>query len=141
MGEASDSKPQACSCWRQHRAVLFSLNFHGGLPYLGESDRIKPSHIEQTSLEKTVMHKTLMLPFVALYVVGCSVGGGGLSAEQRATAQVQADQLCQVKQRDPDAYEYAFQMNKIAIGHDDGSPPVAIARETMKIAKAKGCIT
>jgi len=122
-------------------AVLFSLNFHGGLPHLGESDRIKPSHIEQTSLEKTVMHKTLMLPFVALYVVGCSVGGGGLSAEQRATAQVQADQLCQVKQRDPDAYEYAFQMNKIAIGHDDGSPQVAIARETMKIAKAKGCIS
>ena len=58
-----------------------------------------------------------------------------------ATAEVQADQLCQVKQRDPDAYEYAFQMNKIAIGHDDGSPQVAIARETMKIAKAKGCIS
>ena len=87
------------------------------------------------------MHKTLMLPFVGLFLVGCSGGVTGLSAEQRATAQVQADQLCQAKQLDPNAYEYAFQMNKIAISHDDGSPQVAIARETMKIAKAKGCVS
>jgi len=82
-----------------------------------------------------------MLPFGALFLISCSVGGGDLSDDQRKTAQVQADQLCRVKQLDPDAYEYAFQMNKIAIGHDDGSPQVAIARETMKIAKAKGCIS
>ena len=104
-GEASDSTvPGAIAVGVKPAALLFSLNFHGGLPDLGEADRIKPSHIEQTSLEKAMMHKTLMLPFVALDPVGCSIGGGGLSAEQRATAQVRADQLCQVKQRDPDAY-------------------------------------
>ena len=82
--------------------------------------------------------KTLILPFAALLLVGCT-GGGGLSDEQRAAAEVQADQLCQVKQIDPDTYKFAIQANKLAIGMDDGSPQVAVARESMKLAKAKGC--
>ena len=84
--------------------------------------------------------KTLILPFAALFLVGCT-GGGGLNAEQRAAAEVQADQLCQVKQLDPDAYKFMVQMNKMAIGYDDGSPEVAIARESMKLAEEKGCIS
>ena len=84
--------------------------------------------------------KPLILPFAALLLVGCT-SGGGLNDEERAAAEVQADQLCQVKQLDPAAYKFAVQANKMAIGYDDGSPQVAIAREAMKIAKQKGCVS
>ena len=94
-------------------------------------------HTSHHYLMKT---KTLLLPFAALLLVGCA-GGGGLNDEQRAAAEVQADQLCQVKKLDPDAYKFAVQMYKMAIGNDDGSPEAAIARETMKLAKEKGCVS
>ena len=94
-------------------------------------------HTSHHDLMKT---KTLILPFAALFLVACT-GGGGLNDDQRAAAEVQADQLCQVKKLDPDAYKFAVQMNKMAIGYDDGSPEVAIARETMKLAKEKGCVS
>ena len=84
--------------------------------------------------------KTLILPFAALLLVGCT-GGGGLSDEQRAAAEVQAAQLCQVKQLDPATYKFMVQTSKMAIGYDDGSPEVAITREAMKLAKEKGCVS
>lgn len=86
------------------------------------------------------MKAKTLVPFAALLLVGCT-GGGGLNDEQRAAAEVQADQLCQVRQLDPDAYKFSVQMYKMAIGHDDGSSEVTIARETMKLAKEKGCVS
>ena len=84
--------------------------------------------------------KSLILPFAAVFLIGCAAGGG-LNDEQRAAAQVQADQLCQVKQLDPATYKFMVQTSKMAIGYDDGSPEVAITREAMKLAKEKGCVS
>ncbi|MDA7437531.1 hypothetical protein N8463_02800 [Synechococcus sp. AH-601-P06] len=93
-----------------------------------------------TSHHYLMKAKTLILPFAALLIVGCT-GGGGLNDEQRVAAEVQADQLCQIKQLDPDAYKSSVQLSKMAIGYDDGSKEVAILREVMKLAKEKGCVS
>ncbi len=85
-------------------------------------------------------NKALMLPFLALLLVGCS-GGGGLNDEQRDAAEAQADQLCDIKQENPTTFKMIVQLNKIAIGNDDGSPAIAITRQATKLAKQKGCVS
>ena len=83
--------------------------------------------------------KTLILTFAALLLVGCT-GGGGLNDEQRAAAEAQAEQLCQVKEWEPDLFKFSVQTLKMIIGYGDGSSEAAIAREVMKLAKEKGCV-
>ena len=74
--------------------------------------------------------KALSIGFVAFASVACS---GGLTDEQKAGAEAQAEFLCQANS------PMAVNMLKMVVANDDGSTEVKIARETLKIMKENGC--
>ena len=81
----------------------------------------------------------LMTTLAALLLVGCS---SGLSEQQLAAAEEQAKMLCQFRaiSLPGTGAEEAIRGLQESVESSESSPMVEIARESLKIAKSRGCI-